>query len=562
MLALSANTPNTGYNLTRSLRFRASASAYLSRTPASAGNRSVWTWSGWVKRGKLGAQQTIFASYPSGSTYAYITFNSSDQLRYASTSTGGNLITTRVFRDPSAWYHIVISYDDTQATASNRLKFYINGVQETAFGTATYPDQNWNGYINGAFVHNIARFPDGSEYFDGYLAETYFIDGQALTPSSFGSTNSTTGVWQPAKYTGTYGTNGFYLPFTDNSALTTSSNVGLGKDFSGNGNFWTTNNISITSGVTYDSMTDVPTLTSATAANFAVINPLDIGGSGNLALTQANLKVALNSGTDYTARCTIGVTSGKYYWEVTMLSTQESLIGVANSSASLVAYLGSSANGWAYDSVNGSKYNGTSGAYGATWTTNDVIGIALDMDAKTLTYYKNNVSQGVAFTNLAGTIFPAVCVSATGGSLAVNFGQRPFTYTPPSGFVALNAYNLPDSTIKQGNKVMDATLYTGNGSADGPFVYLGFRPKFVLIKKTSAIGGWLLHDTVRSSYNVDQTVLIPNLSDSENVNSAWSIDELSNGFKVRATDGQSNENGGSYIYAAFAESPFKNALAR
>jgi len=225
----------------------------------------------------LGVDQTIFGSFSSGTTnFGQLLFNSSDQLDFQNytTSITSRRTTSAVYRDPSAWYHIVLIFDSAQATASNRISLYVNGVQVTAFSASTDPVLNGDSFWNsasfnpmniGAVGYNGSR----TNFSDNYLAEVNFIDGQALTPSSFGSTNSTTGVWQPAAYTGTYGTNGFYLPFTDNSALTTSSNVGLGKDFSGNGNYWTTNNISITAGVTYDSMTDVPTLTSATAANFA-----------------------------------------------------------------------------------------------------------------------------------------------------------------------------------------------------------------------------------------------------------------------------------------------------
>ena len=267
-----------GYNLARSLRFRASASAYLSRTPASAGNRQTFTISGWFKRGQLGIFQRLFVSTNDGLNVNWdqIYFNSDDTIYLwgYSGSSIYQLITNAVFRDPSAWYHIVVAYDTTQVTAANRIKLYVNGVQQTfSGGSGGYPAQNYSTYFNLNCPQYLGY---SANMLDGHCAEHNWVDGQALTPSSFGSTNSTTGVWQPARYTGTYGTNGFYLPFTDNSALTTSSNVGLGKDFSGNGNYWTTNNISITAGVTYDSMTDVPTLTSATIGNFPVLNPLQI----------------------------------------------------------------------------------------------------------------------------------------------------------------------------------------------------------------------------------------------------------------------------------------------
>jgi hypothetical protein len=443
-----ANPSSTGYNLTRSLRFRASASAYLNRTPASAGNQQKFTWSGWIKRGKLSSEQAIIVCRTGSNTeFGRLVFNSSDQLdfwdRNSSSTTLLRLVTTQVFRDPSAWYHVVMYVDTTQATAANRAIFYINGVQVTAYGTATYPTQNTNLDFNTANLTAIGVEVPNATYFDGYLTEVNFIDGQALTPSSFGSTNATTGVWQPARYTGTYGTNGFYLPFTDNSALTTSSNVGLGKDFSGNANYWTTNNISLTSGVTYDSMTDVPTLTSATAANYCVLNPI-LQNSWWAApsrgtITNANLRI---SGSGGSAFSTFDVaTTGKWYLELTITSYNNgstfpsSIITSARSRNTFeVAYLAS-----------GSKtINSTTTAYGASWTTGDIIGVAIDKANNQVTFYKNNVSQG-AITNT----FPSetvlvgyYCETIASDTIDFNFGQRPFTYTPPTGYVALNTYNL------------------------------------------------------------------------------------------------------------------------
>jgi hypothetical protein len=156
------------------------------------------------------------------------------------------LATTQVFRDLSAWYHLVFALDTTQATASNRLKLYINGIEVTQFSATTYPSLNYDGFVNAATAHNIGRNPDAtSEKFNGYLANVQFIDGQALTPSSFTEVSATTGQLIPKAYTGTYGTNGFYLQFADNSSNTAST---LGKDTSGNGNNWTPNNFSVTSG--------------------------------------------------------------------------------------------------------------------------------------------------------------------------------------------------------------------------------------------------------------------------------------------------------------------------
>ena len=223
--------PSGGYNIARSVRLRSSASAYLNRTPASAGSLTTWTWSGWLKRGTLSASLNIpiFSAGTSGTNDTNITFNSDiiDWFNRNGGSINGRLNTTQVFRDPSAWYHLVFVWDTTNGTSSNRMKIYVNGSLVTALSTATYPGPSQSSNINNNVANYIGLQTGTSNYFDGYLTEINFIDGQALTPSSFGSTNAITGVWQPAKYTGTYGTNGFYLNFSDNSNNTATT---IGKD--------------------------------------------------------------------------------------------------------------------------------------------------------------------------------------------------------------------------------------------------------------------------------------------------------------------------------------------
>ena len=206
-----------GYQIANSLRFRSSASAYLNRTFGTPTNTYKFTFSFWMKRGVLSAQENFLGSntYPN---YMVLNINASDQLQfvYGGTNAYGGY-TTAVFRDPSAWYHIVYAVDTTQATDSNRVKIYVNGVQQTAITqipgvTATYPPQNTANPINSSsMVNEIAATNftgTNTNFFDGYMADINFIDGQALTPSSFGQYNATTGVWEPARYTGSYGTNG------------------------------------------------------------------------------------------------------------------------------------------------------------------------------------------------------------------------------------------------------------------------------------------------------------------------------------------------------------------
>jgi hypothetical protein len=226
-----------------SLRFRSSASAYLNRTFGTPTSGSTWTMSMWVKRGKLSTSQTLFGVYNSGTNYFVAEFQSNDTFQTFDRPSGGatgQLVTTQVFRDPAAWYHIVLVWDTTQATSTNRQKLYINGVQVTSFSTQTNSSQSavsrWN---FASYNGSIGNDGNAGVYFDGYMTEINFIDGQALTPNSFGTANSY-GVWQPITYGGSYGTNGFYLPFTNRTSTTT-----LGYDFSPQGNNWTTNNISL-----------------------------------------------------------------------------------------------------------------------------------------------------------------------------------------------------------------------------------------------------------------------------------------------------------------------------
>ena len=534
--------PSGGYTIARSVRLRSSASAYFNRTTTTPTSGSIFTHSFWVKRGILGAGTTLISgARPTNFDRIYI--QSNDTLLYQWNDGTSNLAyveTTQVFRDPSAWYHILIATDTTQATASNRVKIYVNGVQVTALTSTTYPTQNSTSYFNtNAVTLNIGRSTNATFYLDGYLTEINFIDGQALTPSSFGTTNSITGVWQPAKYTGTYGTNGFYLNFSDNSSNTAAT---IGKDYSGNGNNWTPNNISVTAGTTYDSMTDVPTLTSATAANYCVLNPLNpYGNSGGvMSISDGNLK-GTGANTTRNVYGTTAVNSGKWYWEIYVSSyVNLSEIGVSDDTGCIGT---GAVNYWAYTGAGNKEINGATTAYGATYTTGDTIGVALDLSANTLTFYKNNTSQG-AITSVTGLLRPH-CYITTAGVFIANFGQQPFTYTPPTGFVALNTYNLPASTITNGAAYMAATTYTGNltgqsitNTASGA----SFQPDLVWIKSRSAATDNKLTDSVRGATKA----LISNTTGAETTDLTGVTAINSNGFTVGASTVYNN-TGVTYV---------------
>ena len=272
-LILGANSVS-GYTVKNSLRFNAGSTDYLNRTFSTPTNNKKWTWSAWIKKSKTVSTQILFAV--ANEEIRYISDGGSSGLvdsLQLSTATGYYFRTNAVYRDLSAWYHIVVATDMTQATASQRVRIYVNGSEASTDGTYN-STQNADTLINSAIAHNIGRRTSGSLYFDGYQSEVYFIDGQQLTPSSFGETDTLSGIWIPKAYTGTYGTNGFFLKFLNSASL--------GTDSSGNGNTFTVNNLT-----SVDQSTDTPT------NNFATANPLVPSDSitysnGNLTLTGSN----------------------------------------------------------------------------------------------------------------------------------------------------------------------------------------------------------------------------------------------------------------------------------
>ena len=251
------------YEIEQSLRFNSADSAYLNRTPGSAGNRRTWTWSGWVKYTVNNASaynQPLFWASSVATTGISFSQNPNTAHHIYVYNAGQQIETTQFFRDPSSWYHIVAVIDTTQATASNRTKLYINGVQVTDLSSALYPSQNADGDINNTVEHNIGKQIGQSRYLDAYLAEVNFIDGSALDPEDFGELDEF-GVWRPKRYTGSYTGNSFYLKFDA---------ADVDGDSSGLGNDWTANNIS-TSGTGTDVMSDTPT------TNWCTLNPLATG---------------------------------------------------------------------------------------------------------------------------------------------------------------------------------------------------------------------------------------------------------------------------------------------
>ena len=715
--------------IANSVIFNDADNAYLSRTN-DAGDRDTFTISVWVKRCALGSVQYILDTYDGSSTNdGMIRFNTDNTMSIRLGSPSSLLyITNRTFEDTSKFYHIMLSVNTGESTAADRAKLYVDGDRITSFST-----QTTSGSVNTQFNYSSATFrigstTSGSYDFDGYLAEFNQVDGTALTPDTFGLTDTSTGRWIPKALTGiTYGTNGFRLQFGSSSAL--------GDDTSGN-----ENDFSVTNLVAGDQTTDSPT------QNHATWNPHpNTGGT----LSEGNLKLVTASSGYSVKLATLKPKSGKYYAEFTIGAENGGLlIGVqelatAPSSSSTTFPQGDGSFAWR--GSNGYVFNGgSSSVAGSTYTTGDVLALALDLDNQVLKFYKNNsLDNTIGLTGKDVGIAVGDFGNTQYGTVTANFGQKSFTYTPPTGFVALQQDNLPEtakgitgftwikdrdnsmnhnsydssngefnrlvpnatsailntqggvskflkggiavgdtanvnnsgasmvawnwvanggttasnsngsitstvqanttagfsivqwtgdggqSTVGHGlsntptiviQKNLDSTSdwwfyttaidgsydylkldssvaksdfsataptstvftshgwgttsmigycfheisgyskfssYTGNGNADGPFVYTGFRPAWIMIKNAGATASWFMLDAARNTFNPVENWLVADDPQAEVVTSGdRKIDFLSNGFKIRATTTDFNGSSANMLYMAFAEHPF------
>jgi hypothetical protein len=555
--SLYGTTPS----LTKSLRFRSSNSAYMSRTPSVAGNRKTWTWSGWVKR-TLQSNGALFSVSTGPGAYQQTAFYfTSDSLRFYSDLTiSADVKTSAVFRDTSAWYHFVCAFDTTQATASDRVKIYVNGVLQTALSSTTYPTQSTDGQINStSYAFEISR-SNGATFLSDYLAEVNFIDGQQLTPQAFGQYDATSGVWQPMTFVGTYGTNGFYLPFTNTTSTTT-----LGYDSSGNGNNLTTSGFSLTAGSTYDSMNDVPTLTSTTASNYAVLNVNAAQQTlSQYTLSAGNLTItSTDAGGSFLPSTILLPSSGKFYFEYTCTNAdggqRRDTIGLAKMSIA-GTWLGNT-DTIGYDCYEG-KVNkeGSLVATYSSWTNGDVVSVAIDCSTGYVWFAKNGSWQAgspSAGTGATATLSNANLYAFAVGSRAtatgsgytvkgsVNFGQQPFAYSAPTDFVALNTYNLPTPTIVRGNQYFDTNIYPGNGGTNAIMNAGSFQPDLVWIKSRTTGNSHALIDSVRGA----GYVLASDTTSAEANYTSYFTSFASNGFNLANGGGLFNAN--SYNYVAW-----------
>ena len=480
------------HSIGQSLRGNEADSPYLSRTPSSASNRKTYTISAWIKPSLEVATFSILGAGSSGSAY-YIFGIEGDDLYFEETSSGGALRANRKLRDPSAWYHLVASVDTTQATASNRIKLYVNGVRETSFSGETYMAQDFeSAYINNTSVHYIGYSPaQGSHYLNGYMSEVVFLDGVASDPTTLGLGELKDGIWVPKNVSGlTFGTNGFHLDFADSSAI--------GNDVSGQNNDFAVSGLAAT-----DVLPTSPTNT------FAVLQPtafVNIGGANSAqTLSEGNLKFTGTSSEGRSTPATIRVTSGKYYVEATKVSGSGSVV---------------------MDFV----VNDASVADKSTSTTGDIIIGAVDVDAGKYWSGLNNTWDGSGnpatganptgtFTaNSSFTFSGRVYDSSRAG--VFNFGQDSsfagnktsgsagasdtngigdFYYTPPTDYLTLCSANLPEPAIIDGSEYFNTALYTGNGSNGLAITGVNFQPNWTWIKSRSGTAYHELHDSIRGA---------------------------------------------------------------
>jgi len=451
-----------GFDVANSCMFNLADSPYMDKTQGS-GNRQIFTLSTWFKTSVTGANQTFYGSFVNSSNYDYIFINDANQMAVNFRASGSNtayIITNRLFRDVGAFYHVVVAVDTTQGTEADRIKIYINGVQETSLSRSEYPSVNTNTTINNGDTGYVGSVDGTQQYFSGYLAEVVLIDGLALAPTSFGEFDEDSGIWKPIDVSGlTFGTNGFYLDFEDSA--------NLGNDANGGTDF-TEYNLAAT-----DQSTDTCT------NNFCTLNPLDASRLANTdnTFSQGNLKITDGSNYYLAAQSTFAVTAGKWYWEVKIDATTSNTasgVGVAD----LDGYTrddgaANGAFGWIY-APDGDKRNaGTSSSYGDTYAANDIIGIALDMDNLAIYFSKNGTFQAsgdptsgasktnAAFTNLTGTVAAHVYdgSSTQAHEFSCNFGSPfyaissgnadgdgfgNFEHAVPSGYFSLNTKNLAE----------------------------------------------------------------------------------------------------------------------
>ena len=478
---IAGGNESKGYEISNSLRFNDGDSPELYKTLGSPTNNKIYTFSFWTKRSAItGSSVTMIGHYDGSASnpFVVVQFRSDDKLRVTAydndTTSVMNLRTNAQFRDHSAWYHIVLAFDTTQGTASNRVKVYVNGNQVTSFHTETYPDQNkvlaFNKQDTEAYygVYKYGNSGSGGNFYDGYITELHFIDGQQKAQTDFGRFDDN-GVWIPKKYTGTYGNNGHFFEFQQTGTSANSS--GIGADTSGQDNHFAVTNLAATD-VTEDTCTN----------NFATMNPLESdrqqGGAATFA--EGNLQITTSYVDSNYQRypqvySTQAVSSGKWYFEMKIsTSDTDSFIGVHSpdnyaSDSTTNPYGGYASTGAIYTSRGAVRINDAQTTGLGTTSQNDIVGCALDIDNNKVYFHKNGtyVQSGDPAGNSGGQAIPSGYIygftvgndtSSNSGTMQVNFGNPVhtissgntdgkygnFEYAVPSGFYAVCTKRLAE----------------------------------------------------------------------------------------------------------------------
>ena len=505
--------PSTGYTIDQSIRFNDGDSPYLNRTFGTPTSNSQFGYSFWIKLGEGYDGKYIISANGSGNNDNF--YFSSNKINIQE---GGvlRLQSNQLFRDFSSWYHFVVAYDLGNATASQKLRVYLNGSEITSWATDTRSSlSSTSSRLNAAVGHDVGAnvFNGVSSHinnWDGYIAEFHFVDGTVLTPTDFGEYNSD-GVWIPIEASPTYGNNGFYI--------TGETASDLGEDFSGNNNDFTSSGLATT-----DQMLDTPT------DNYSIFNPVascNVSGQP-LTISDGNLRTSAGGTSNAIEAITqIGPSSGKWYAEFTLnaapqLSNQYPVIGVIAADLNITGGNNVGDSTFRGYVPNGNIQGTGGGAYGDTFTTNDIIGCAIDLDNQKIWWSKNGVFQNsgdpaagtnAAFTNLTAGLFYRFCISHAGSTatdVTGNFGQSAFTYTPPTDFNALSTAALDDPIIADPSAHFQTTVYTGNGTAIGSGGLevnqsgnSTFQPDFAWIKNRTTSGNEHdLYDAVRGATKV------------------------------------------------------------
>ena len=593
-----------GFEISNSLRFEDGDTPYLNFTPSSAGNVDTWTFSAWVKVGNTvnGPQGIFYAStgIETNSNSTVIYFNDGGILKIRQVNSDSQTVSVAsnaVFRDPSAWYHIVVACDTTQGTDTNRIKLYVNGVQITSLSSTTYPSQNADTFINSANIHVIGKYPaSGNYYWDGYMAEVNLIDGLQLTPSSFGEFKND--IWIPKDTSGlTFGDEGFRLEFKQ-SGVGTAGTSTIGADTSGNTNHLTSSGLAVN-----DQVPDSPT------NNFSTLNPLMNDPSYLVTLSEGNLHAAQTN--KYFSGCSSFVMSkaigGKWYFEASSITDGNfpiiSVVQlVTTTSPTLANGAGLAPQRYAYHGYDGARRSpsnsgvGTldgSGSYrsesgwGSTFNQ-DIMSVALDMDNMKVWFAKNGTYQGSgdpagdansAFSSLDDEDYVFWLEDGAGAdnrdsTWIANFGQDSsfagtetaqgnadangigdFYYAPPSGFLALCTANLPDpvETVdpNKGGSPQDyfnTVLYTGNGADNHAISGVGFQPDWVWMKSRNNARSNAFVDSVRGR----GSILYSDLTNAQEAPAASNNDLVSfdtDGFTVGTPEraGSTNTNNDTIV---------------